>query len=226
MNERVTIKYNDGTVALVDIDTIETPSRKQIDEWMAIYEVSYGLARQKGARAPNFPEYITEALACIHYNAIRFIPKAGNVKGGDLYNRTTHTINEVKGGMGCGPASFSPRIFADRILYVRVNPAAWEYDIFNLDYSKIKDVQINKEQTFADQQNEGKRPRFDLNKYVVDNAIVAEHTGKIYTSTPEIGDIIKNFPMYNRLCDTDYLKLIVSLVKEIDVRNNSNIVHP
>ena len=218
----VRIKYNDGTDVEINIIPKETPSREQINEWMAIYEMAYMLAREKESRVPNFPEYITEALACIHYNATRFVPaNSSDGKGGDLYNWTTQTINEVKGGMGSGPASFSPKIYADRILYVRVVPLTWTYSIYNLDYADIKIFKINKTQTFEDQQKEGKRPRFDLLKYVNDRSIVGEYSGNIYTNEPNLEKILRNIPKYKTM---DSKKLQEIILEQIACNQAPNVI--
>lgn len=121
-------------------------------------------------RIPNFPEHISEN-AVIHI--LKYINPnedwTWNCKG-DIFCRTTNTRGEVKACQH-GPTSFTPKkdLKKDTLFYLdcskHLNDSYFELYRIDKYYSTLKDIKINSEQTFEDQQNQNRRARIDFKKF-------------------------------------------------------------
>lgn len=69
------------------------------------------------------------------------------------------SINEVKGASSTGPNSFSPSEWFDNLFFVKYNLKT-TFKIYKIDINRkdIEKVKVNKNETFLDQANAGRRP--------------------------------------------------------------------
>lgn len=123
--------------------------------------------RRESSRGANIPEAVTEILACY---ALGYMPNnneggdASDPDGGIVEIKATSSIdgkNEL--------TSFSPGHPFKTLIFVWIdkeNDIAKIYDL-GLNSSTIRDIQITKTQTFGDQQDQARRPRFSVIKSLI-----------------------------------------------------------
>lgn len=114
-------------------------------------------------REPNLPEGLTENLTALHLEAKLIISGSGDLlgKNGEIF--------EVKGSSSPGPNSFSPKSAFDNLIYVYydANLKTFSVYVLNLAHKDLLDLKMNKNETFQDQANAGRRPRFSIMKEFV-----------------------------------------------------------
>jgi len=125
------------------------------------------------SRSVNFPEAISESLCCYKLGYI-WHNKAKVKTSGDATGPNNELI-EIKATSNfmSDLTSFSPDTHFDILIFVRLNLSENKLYIYNMNmnYSKFQTIQINKDQTVADQQKQGKRPRLHLIKLIDERCI-------------------------------------------------------
>lgn len=125
------------------------------------------LIKNSHNRGINFPETISETLACY---ALGYELNRGS--GGDARNPLTGEIVEIKATSNWDrdTSSFSPREEFDSLLFVRLNQREDSIYIYDLGFNseELKKIQVNKTETLEDQQKQGRRPRFSIIKQIID----------------------------------------------------------
>ena len=123
--------------------------------------------RADGGRGANIPEAVTEIFACYALDLIH-----NKTEGGDA-SESDGSIVEIKATSSADGSkeltSFSPGHPFERLIFVWVdkeNDSAEIYDL-ELNSSTIRDIQITKSDTFGDQQDQGRRPRFSVIKSLI-----------------------------------------------------------
>lgn len=118
-------------------------------------------------RGLNFPETISETLACY---ALGFQLNRGS--GGDAQNPSTKEIIEFKATSNWNrdTSSFSPSENFDHLYFIRLNQREDKIFIYDLqiDSEQLKNIQVNKTQTLGNQQAQGRRPRFSIIKKIIE----------------------------------------------------------
>lgn len=117
-------------------------------------------------RGINFPSELSEIFVC--YALGLLWKKKG---GGDAIEPNENRIIEIKGSGSYRDdlSTFSPSENFDELIFAKVKKdddiiLIWQTGINSNDLSKIK---VNKKQTVGDQQKEGKRPRFSVEKEII-----------------------------------------------------------
>jgi len=113
------------------------------------------------SRGINFPEAISETVACY---ALGFELNRGS--GGDARNPKNGTIIEFKATSNWerDTSSFSPIKDYYPLFFIRLKQREDEAYIYDLNLSEedLKQLPMNREETFLDQQKQGRRPRFSI----------------------------------------------------------------
>lgn len=142
-------------------------------------------------RRQNPPEDITE-------NIVKFIIQnygndlsckwaKGIGKKGDLCSDSFDTSIEVKAFISNGPSQFGPKkkfgviYFLDLRTFMTDNIILWKVNLNN-ESPEIKNIKMNKTQTYSDQCLAGRRPHISWNKLYPQ---IHEHCHKIYEGTFE-----------------------------------------
>ena len=154
--------------------------KKQIDFEMSPYLTN---KEKTIGRITNFPEYISENLVVIilKMKGLDACWNRFNKDTGDLiyYKDGVKYKGEVKCKQN-GPSQFSPSSKWETLFYVdatnHINNNIQVYMIENINNINLDSMQISKTQTFKDQKDEGRRPRFDISKtlcdYINDNTLI------------------------------------------------------
>lgn len=130
-----------------------------------------------GSRRINLPEIISEGLACLVLNLVRTnatnFSNIGStsfdcldVNTGTTYQlKAVSTLQENEYG---GPSSFGPRSEADKIILLHFICEKDRVDFYLCD-ENIDEIKVNKDETFKQQCEKGKRPRFKLLQRLKEN---------------------------------------------------------
>ena len=121
-----------------------------------------------GDRTVATPECISEGVVSYLYGFARNINCPG-----DTTNLKTGQLIEVKAGSSTTQkdlTQFSPSSTFDNLCYVKldmVNHLVKTY-LLNITMDEIDKIQVNKEQTVADQRQEGRRARFSIEEEIIE----------------------------------------------------------
>ena len=182
--KKVKVKLKDGTTVIGDeFDMGDYKKFQQIfRKWM---NINIDL-KQFGGRNLNVPDVFSEALYCIFFNAVR---TNGTAHSYDAVDKITGEGIQIKSASikkDC--TSFGPTSTWDKLIFVDLAPFGevdgniWFYEIdssniYNivLNYNKSEEcakkikeeLNSKKNETFRDQQLQGRRPRFSIKDKII-----------------------------------------------------------
>ena len=131
------------------------------------------------SRRVNLPEIISEGLACIAMNLVRTNNTNFSNIGSTSFDclspdtgityqiKAVSTLTEKECG---GPTSFGPRSEADKIILLHFICELDRVDFYFCD-ENIDEIKVNKKETFKQQCETGRRPRFSLLKKLKEKGI-------------------------------------------------------
>jgi hypothetical protein len=121
-----------------------------------------------GGRALNVPDVVSEAIYCYFFDAVRTNKTA---KSYDAVNIVNHDGVQIKStSINTDLTSFGPRSTWDELYFIDFAPNGkvdGMVDIYKID-TDIRDIVLNnKGETFANQQAQGRRPRFSIKQKII-----------------------------------------------------------
>lgn len=165
---KIQVKLKNGTTVIGDeFDKDDFIKLKEIfKKWI---DINTDLKSLEG-RNLNVPDVFSEALFCIAFDAVRT-------------NQTAHSYDCVMKSTGEGVqvksasipndcTSFGPTSTWDLLYYADFAPngyvdgEVWFYEIESIDVYNLV-LNSKKGETFADQQAQGRRPRFSMKKQII-----------------------------------------------------------
>jgi hypothetical protein len=164
--EKHTINIPEGSPSVhLDIfNKSDLPVFKSLyDKWNSLSS----LLVEHGGRRLNMPEIISEGLVCIHLNA-------GRLYGGGASFNSSWDCFQIEGDRriqvkACSVkkdlTSFGPRSVWDDLYFVHFYPNDTydgSYEIYKIPSELIYSFPVNKNQTFKEQQQADRRPRFSI----------------------------------------------------------------
>ena len=154
--------------------------KRLYNSWFKLKE---GLTKFE-SRAPNLPEGISEGAFSLEFNCPRVLEVSGTSGSYDCYNPKTQERIQIKATtIKYDLTSFGPESVWDVLYFLdfyRDGKFDGKYDVYKIPNDLIYNFQINKTQTFRDQQNEKRRPRFSLKKMIIEpNKITPVKTCKV-----------------------------------------------
>ena len=129
------------------------------------------LIKKVYTRGINLPEYITEGCVCYVNGYELTASEHGSEDAFDI--KTNHKI-QVKGTSNFNNdlSSFGPRSVFDELHFARLNLNEDKIYLYKIDIQNLYNVKVNSNQTFKQQQEQGRRPRFSLlNTFIIPNNI-------------------------------------------------------
>lgn len=111
-----------------------------------------------------FPETISEQIVCW---ALGLMWNKGS--NCDAVNTETDEKIEIKASNSSAPSSFSSRTPFDDLVFAKLDMRKDLLYIYDTHMSSVelKDIKMNKEQTYEDQQGQTRRPRFDIMRMII-----------------------------------------------------------
>lgn len=121
--------------------------------------------RNSASRGINFPETISEVLACYVLN---YDWNKGS--SGDAISKGKEIIEmKATSNWERDTTSFSPKEEFDRLIFIRLDKKEDKLYFYDLGYNseKLKKIKVNVKETLEDQQLAKRRPRFSIIKFII-----------------------------------------------------------
>ena len=150
-------------------------NQKDKKEWKKLFDswkkLKFGL-REYEAREPNFPEGLSEVAFCLYSDSNRFISLTGNANSSfDTFNLETGKAEQIKAcSVEKDLTSFGPNSKWDDIYFLDFyndGKVDGTFNVYKVPTDWIYNMKVNSTQTFKDQQNEGRRPRFSIKDKII-----------------------------------------------------------
>lgn len=149
------------------LDLVEVDKARFLDavEMYFLWKELDQRIRSSATRGINFPETISEALACY---SLGFKWNKGS--GGDAFNENKIIEFKATSNWDRDMTSFSPSEMFDNLFFLRLDKKNDELYIYDtgLNSEKLKQIQINKKETLVQQQEAGRRPRFSVINFIIE----------------------------------------------------------
>lgn len=157
----------------VNVDIMEETDKDNLIKIYKLWNQLSKMLSDYGCRRINFPE-LSELIFCALYKCWR----TNNTKGlgehssFDCYNPKTHKRIQIKAASAKGElTSFGPDSIWDEIYFMDFyNNGNYDgtFEVYLLPNDEIYNHQMNKNknETFRDQQKQGRRPRFSLRSLI------------------------------------------------------------
>lgn len=115
-------------------------------------------------RGMNLPSEISENVVCY---CLGYQLNKGS--SGDAFDPFNQKIIEIKGSSSTGPSSFSPSEIFDELVYMKVDKSSDTALIYQtgIDSVSLQSIPVNSHETVLDQQNKGRRPRFNIETTII-----------------------------------------------------------
>ncbi len=122
-------------------------------------------------RGLNIPEAITENAFCLFFpECIRISKEKGKKCAYDCLNIKTGERIQIKAASIYPDAtSFSPNSEYDKVYFLDFSKGDGSFKVYDIPLDLIKKTIVNKKkgETFIDQQNQARRPRFSITKEII-----------------------------------------------------------
>jgi len=132
------------------------------DAWTAMNQ----RISEYGGRKVNLPEILSEGVFCLFMDTYRVSKVYGTSSSFDAYDPRNNARIQIK---GCSVVpdltSFGPTSVWDEIYFMDFyTNGEWngEIHIYKINNDLIYSQKVNKSQTFREQQEQGRRPRFSI----------------------------------------------------------------
>jgi hypothetical protein len=144
-------------------------------EWKRVFDLWKGLKmgmRDYKSREPNFPEGLSEVAFCLWSGSSRLINSRGlSNTSFDTVNTNTMRTEQIKAcSVEYDLTSFGPRSRWDDLFFLDFynnNNVDGHFDVYKVPNDLIYDHRVNATQTLAEQQAQGRRPRFSLKRDLI-----------------------------------------------------------
>ncbi len=161
---------NQCTMKLMDFDDDDRKQWKVLfDNWNILNK---GMRDYK-ARGINMPEGISEVAFCLFTGSKRFVSLThGNSPASfDTYNVETQRTEQIKAcSVASDLTSFGPKSKWDDLYFMDFyndGNIDGSFDLYKIPTIRIHSMNMNRTQTFTQQQDQGRRPRFSLKKDLI-----------------------------------------------------------
>lgn len=136
-------------------------------EWKSLSEGIKSIS----TRGLNIPEAITENAFCIFFaDCVRVVMQKREKCAFDCLNIKTGEKIQIKAASIYPDAtSFSPSSDYDKVYFLDFSKGNGSFKVYDIPLELIKKTIVNKKknETFEDQQNQGRRPRFSVTKEII-----------------------------------------------------------
>ncbi len=160
----------DCTIQLMHFNKNDAREWKRLfDSWK---KLKFGLRKYK-SREPNFPEGLSEVAFCLYSGSNRFISlKGGGINTSfDTYNLKTKKAEQIKAcSVERDLTPFGPDSKWDDIYFLdfyNEGKLDGTFNVYKIPTDWIYKIKVNKNQTFKQQQEQFRRPRFSITDKII-----------------------------------------------------------
>lgn len=168
--KKCNVKLKNGTIVTGDdFDKDDFKTLKKIfKKWL---DINNDLKSLEG-RALNVPDVFSEALFCIAFDAIRTNSDPGAHSYDCVIKSTGEGVQVKSASIANDCTSFGPTSTWDLLYYVDFAPNGYvdgNVYFYEIDSDDVYNMVLNKkkEETFSDQQAQGRRPRFSIQSKII-----------------------------------------------------------
>jgi hypothetical protein len=139
--------------------------RKLYNMWKKLND----LLKKISTRGINLPEAISENAFCLAFpHCVRVVQLKNDKCSYDCINTRTGSRIQIKASsVENDLTSFGPRSEWDELFFLDFSEGDGTFKIYKINPDWIYNHQINKSQTFTQQQEQGRRPRFSITKDII-----------------------------------------------------------
>lgn len=121
-------------------------------------------------RGINFPEAISENAFCLFFKDYeRVVELAKGKCSYDCINIKTGARTQIKASSTPSDLStFGPRSEFDKLFFLDFSKLDGSFAVYDIKLDWIYSMQVNKKQTFLEQQTQARRPRFSIVKKIIE----------------------------------------------------------
>ena len=136
-----------------------------------MFEINYDL-NSLGGRSLNVPDVVSEAIYCYLYDAVRTNGSEAGAGSYDAVDLSDGSGVQVKStSIPEDLTSFGPRSKWDKLFFLDFCPNGsvdGQVDVYEIK-DDVRNIVLNasRGETFADQQEQGRRPRFSIKKEII-----------------------------------------------------------
>lgn len=161
-----------GQSCSVDLMHFNARDRRKWKELFTVWKTLKLGLRDYKSREPTFPEGLSEVAFCLYSGSKRYVALHGvGDRSFDTFNLITGRTEQVKASsVEYDLSSFGPRSHWDDLYFLdffREGLLDGSFDVYMIPTKQIHSVQVNKKQTFRDQQKQGRRPRFSIKREII-----------------------------------------------------------
>ena len=162
----------EGVSYTAEVEIVEETDKANIVEMYSIWNKLSSRLSKYGCRRLNFPE-ISELIFCLIYDCWRVnnVQGIGKHSSFDCYNPKNHSRIQVKAtSVKDDLTSFGPRSVWDELYFMDFfSNECYDgsFKVYLIPNEEIYNFKINQNQTFTDQQKEGRRPRLHIKKDLI-----------------------------------------------------------
>ena len=139
-------------------------------KWKRLFDIWKKLKlgmRDYRSREPNFPEGLSEVAFCIYSGSKRFISLRGNSSASfDTFNLQKNKTEQIKASsVEFDLTSFGPKSSWDDLYFLDFYNGGkldGTFNVYKIPSEFIYNMNVNKNQTFKQQQAQDRRPRFSI----------------------------------------------------------------
>jgi hypothetical protein len=166
------IKVN-GKVIEAKITIKEKGDRKKLKHLFKLWLKLNNLIKKISTRGVNLPEAISENAFCLFFPCVRVVKlKKGKCSYDCINIKTGKKIQIKASSTGSDLTSFGPRSEYDELFFLDFSKRDGSFKVYKIDPELVYQQMINKDMTFKQQQELGKRPRFSIiNKIILPKSI-------------------------------------------------------
>lgn len=166
--KKILVKLKNGTTVEGDEFSIDdyTKLKSIFLKWININVDLKSL----GGRSMNVPDVLSEALYCVFFNAVRTNGTASSYDAVDKKTGEGLQIKSASISVDC--SSFGPTSTWDKLIFIDFAPYGsidGNVCFYEIESSNIYGIILNeaKGETFLEQQNQGRRPRFSIKREII-----------------------------------------------------------
>jgi hypothetical protein len=175
INQDINLYGKNCNATLLEFDQSDKIEWKKL--WDSWNNLRVGL-KKYDSRGPNLSEGLSESAFCLYNKSFKII----NIKGGcdssaDTYNLQKQEAEQIKAtSIASDLTSFGPTSRWDKLYFLDFynnGNLDGSFDCYEIDTALIYNTVVNqgKNETFVDQQRQGRRPRLSLKKIIRENNI-------------------------------------------------------
>jgi hypothetical protein len=163
-------KYNLKNKEIEALVTILSPKdRRKLKKLYKIWKKLNDKLKTISTRGINFPEAISENAFCIFFpNYVRVVKlKKGKCSYDCINTKTGERVQIKASSITSDLTSFGPKSEWDSLFFLNFSKGDGSFRVYKIEKDWVYNHKVNKNQTFKQQQEQSRRPRFSITENII-----------------------------------------------------------